>query len=138
MSFSRIFDDPMVPGAPYVIEDENGIREKIVNNEINLNLGCGDIRYRKFDNYFNCDMFRVHDLEVLLNLNSVFLPFKDNSIQHILLFAVVNHVDNPTKLLDEIHRILKIGGTLSVSSCTCTKKHNHEFEMVGTFRKVVA
>lgn len=38
------------------------------------------------------------------------LPFKDNSQDAIICIAVLEHVENPFKACEEIHRVLKPGG----------------------------
>ena len=41
-------------------------------------------------------------------------PFADESFDSVLLDNVLEHVSNPQPLLDEIHRVLKCGGTVLV------------------------
>lgn len=38
------------------------------------------------------------------------LPFKDNSLEAIICISVLEHVQNPIKACQEIHRVLKPGG----------------------------
>lgn len=40
------------------------------------------------------------------------LPFEDNSIEVILLFSVLEHVENPFDAASELYRVLKPGGKL--------------------------
>ena len=40
---------------------------------------------------------------------------EDNTIDVVLLYDILHGLDNPQKVLQELHRILKPGGTLSVS-----------------------
>jgi SAM-dependent methyltransferase len=40
------------------------------------------------------------------------LPFADNSKEAILCLAVLEHVENPIKAMDELYRVLKPGGKL--------------------------
>ena len=42
------------------------------------------------------------------------LPFDDNSQEAILCSAVLEHVENPFKAVEELHRVLKPGGYLFV------------------------
>ncbi len=42
------------------------------------------------------------------------LPFPDNSREAILCLAVLEHVENPIKAMEELHRVLKPGGKLLV------------------------
>lgn len=42
------------------------------------------------------------------------LPFEDNSREAILCLAVLEHVENPIKAMEELHRVLKPGGKLLI------------------------
>lgn len=42
------------------------------------------------------------------------LPFEDNSQEAILCIAVLEHVENPFKAVEELHRVLRPGGHLFV------------------------
>jgi len=53
------------------------------------------------------------DLKIDLNQS---LPLDNNSIDNIFLFNVIYIIKNPKKLLKEIHRVLKKGGRLFISS----------------------
>jgi len=99
----------------------NKIVEKNMNLEgLTLELGSTQkMSYHRFmdtskTRIFMADFVKGKDVSVLLNLECD-LPFKDNSIDNILLFAVIEHVYNPYKLLDETHRVLKRQGKLYLS-----------------------
>jgi SAM-dependent methyltransferase len=78
-----------------------------------LNLGCGnDIR----DDYENYDLFPVNDRVKKLDLNKLPLPFKNNSVNKILIHSVFHHLDiNKIQLMKELSRILKKNGQLVIS-----------------------
>lgn len=42
------------------------------------------------------------------------LPFPDGSVDHVYSFGVIHHAPYPGKIVHEIHRILKTGGTFTV------------------------
>ena len=42
------------------------------------------------------------------------LPFKDSSFDSIVMDNVIEHIENPKKLLSEISRVLKVGGVLII------------------------
>lgn len=68
-----------------------------------LNIGCGkDIR----PGYVNVDIIEHEGVDVCCDIEKV-LPFEDNSIDEILLYHVLEHIDNFDALLDEIWRIAK-------------------------------
>lgn len=73
-------------------------------NIIKLNLGCsGDLR----KGYVNLNK---RDLD----LNKIPYPYKDNSIDEIILRGVLHFVEKPVDVIIECHRILKEGGKLYV------------------------
>lgn len=71
---------------------------------INLGSGSSDIS----DHISNVDIF-VYD-SVNLTCDIAKLPFKDNSIDVIINIAVLEHVPDPEKVVNEIYRVLKVGG----------------------------
>lgn len=42
------------------------------------------------------------------------MPFADNSFERVLLLEVIEHIEETTMLLSEIHRVLKPGGVLCI------------------------
>lgn len=56
-------------------------------------------RARKLDKGGKYDKADVHNL-----------PYKDNSLDAVLAFDVIEHLDSPQKALNEIKRVLKRGG----------------------------
>jgi ubiquinone/menaquinone biosynthesis C-methylase UbiE len=56
---------------------------------------------------------------------------EDNTIDVVLLYDILHGLDNPQKVLQELHRILKPGGTLSVSD-----HHMEEEEILSIITKL--
>lgn len=73
---------------------------------INLGSGVSNIS----DKIFNVDIFAYPNVDLTCDI--VALPFNDESVDMILNIAVLEHVPNPEKVVDEIFRILKPGGTI--------------------------
>jgi len=71
-----------------------------------VNLGCG---YDLKDGYLNVDKVN-HDGVMFLDLNVYPWPFKDNSFFEVNASFILEHVSNPKMFLDEVVRILKVGG----------------------------
>jgi ubiquinone/menaquinone biosynthesis C-methylase UbiE len=42
------------------------------------------------------------------------LPFPDNTFDHVYSFGVIHHSPTPAKIVAEIHRVLKPGGTITI------------------------
>lgn len=68
-----------------------------------LNVGCGK-DYRS--GWVNLDIINVKK-DVEHNLNELPYPFKDNSFDEVLMSMVLEHLNNPIKVLKEIIRISK-------------------------------
>jgi len=80
------------------------------NQKIVVNLGCGKVR---IPDSIGVDRVMINDyVDVVHDLNVVPYPFRDNSIDEIHLYHVLEHLHDPIKKLEEIHRILKPGGIL--------------------------
>lgn len=77
-----------------------------------MNLGCGRTRIpgalgvdiTKIEDFVD----QVHDLDVLP------YPFEDNSVDEIHFYHVLEHLHEPVKKIEEMHRILRPGGILHI------------------------
>lgn len=92
-----------------------------------LNLGSGNDEKQGYLNY---------DREVDLNKK---LKFKDNSIEEVLLYHVLEHLNDPEFTIEELDRILKKDGVLKVklpinTVCFEHKRYRHGF---GYFYKLI-
>jgi len=89
-----------------------------------LNLGCG---VKVLDGYENYDMYPVNDKVEFLNLNKLPLPFKNDSVDEILLDNVLEHLGcSPYDFIKELYRILKKDGILKINLpvFACMVTHN--------------
>jgi len=78
-----------------------------------VNLGCGKYVLMGFENY---DMYPVSSDVKQIDLNILPLPFKNGSVDYILLSHVFEHLDvNRYEFMKDIHRILKTGGVIEIS-----------------------
>lgn len=85
---------------------------------IKLHLGCGN-RYIK--DAINVDIVNGPNVDKILDLNKLPWIWKDESIDGIYMFHLLEHFPDPKLILLECHRILKKGGFLHIvvphSSC---------------------
>ncbi len=76
-----------------------------------LNLGCGDF---KKEGYINSDISERTKPDILLNLDQIPYPFKNNVFDIIEADHVLEHLSEPFEVMKELHRILNTGGRLEI------------------------
>ncbi len=78
-----------------------------------LNLGCGK---KILPGYINVDNNPVlGDKRIVTHdLNRMPYPFKDNQFEEILMDHVLEHLENPLEVLQEVYRIGKDGCRVSI------------------------
>jgi len=81
------------------------------NKALKINLGAGtDIR----DGFINHDITQLSGIDVVHNLNSYPWPWEDNSVDEIIAIDVLEHVNDFLPAMEELHRIIKVGGVLNL------------------------
>ena len=81
--------------------------------KIKLNLGCGN-DYKK--GYVNVDASKEVSPDKVWNLEKSPLPFKNNSVDEILAYHVLEHLHNFIPLMHDIHRICKNGTRIHIKT----------------------
>jgi len=76
-----------------------------------LNLGCGDDIKEGFD---NVDVQKDKKLTKSFNFNKFPYPIKEESYDYILVKQVLEHLENPERVLIELHRICKPGAIIRI------------------------
>jgi predicted SAM-dependent methyltransferase len=85
-----------------------------------LNLGCGvDIK----EGWINLDSARLPGVDVVHDIETLPLPFRDEEFDEILAHDVLEHVEY-IPVLKDLCRILKKGGTLTIRVPHFTSKNN--------------
>ncbi|KPA13621.1 type 11 methyltransferase [Candidatus Magnetomorum sp. HK-1] len=90
------------------------------SNEMILDVGAGALAFKKFlktkfKRYISCDLNYKEKILIDFTANAINLPLKPESIDNILLSAVLEHTPEPVDILIEIHRVLKINGSLIIT-----------------------
>ena len=83
------------------------IDENIKDYKFILDLGCG---MNKIEGSIGVDKSFSSSADVIADI--YYLPFKENSIDLVIARFVLEHLDEPIKAFNEIHRVLKRGGRL--------------------------
>jgi SAM-dependent methyltransferase len=71
-----------------------------------LNLGCGEFRK---DGYVNVDYYSVSEPDVRHDLNRFPYPFDNDSFDFIESDHLMEHLENPFRVMRELHRIGRNG-----------------------------
>ena len=76
-----------------------------------LNLGCGD-DYK--EGWINLDIDRQQKADVYHNLKKFPYPFKNNYFDYILANHILEHLEKPLKVIEELARICKDNGIIHI------------------------
>ncbi len=76
-----------------------------------LNFGCGR---KMLKGYVNVDIQKHKNIDYSFDFNKFPYPLEDDRFSYILLDNVLEHLDNPAKVLDELYRISKKNGIIHI------------------------
>lgn len=80
-----------------------------------LDVGARRGRYNNlFPNKISIDIDEESNPDIVADAHN--LPFEENTFEIILCTEVLEHVDNPFKVAKELHRVLKPGGKLILTT----------------------
>jgi len=99
-----------------------------------LDLGCGDGRHRKVIEdagwtYIGCDIDKSRGGATIV-YDGKRLPFTDKSIDNVVIWQVLEHVNDPNATLHEIRRVLADGGSV-YGSVSCMEPFHDECMYYG-------
>jgi len=107
----------------YLLKFVKNEAEKIKNTESILDIGAGELRYKK---YFDHCKYISNDLCIgdkdwyfeKIDIKSTIynIPVGNNSFDNILCTQALEHIEFPEEAFKEFHRILKKGGKLILSA----------------------
>lgn len=76
--------------------------------------------------YVGCDMREGRGVDKILNMQNIDLP--SDSVDTVLSFDTLEHVEYPVKAMEEVYRILKPGGIAIISSVMNFRIHDHPYD----------
>jgi SAM-dependent methyltransferase len=76
-----------------------------------LDIGCGA---KKRPGAVGLDISADTDADVVHDLDAFPYPFDDASFDHVVMQDVIEHVAEPVRAVEELHRILRPGGRLQL------------------------
>jgi ubiquinone/menaquinone biosynthesis C-methylase UbiE len=131
--------------AGKIFLDEVGIKE----GDILLDFGCGEGHYtipsaklvgekgRVYaldkDGEVLDELMKIAKVESLENIEPIKtsgelkIPLEDDSVDVVLLYDVLHYMDERRELIDDIYRVMKLGGILSVYP----KHHSSDSPLMG-------
>jgi predicted SAM-dependent methyltransferase len=77
-----------------------------------LDLGCGS---SKREGFLGVDSLQLPGVDIVHNLTQFPYPFEDNSIEEIWMDNVLEHLPNPLRVMEELHRICKNGARVNIA-----------------------
>lgn len=108
-----------------VNESDLSLMEYISNGKSVLDAGCGDghiMRMLMSNGYdvtgVDIDTTQLEHQRGIVRGDCNCLPFKNGSFDMVFIVNVLHHVGTPSKLIEEISRVLKCRGTMYLSEVT--------------------
>ena len=86
--------------------------KQLPNDGLVLNLGAGTKKINK--NIINIDIDIFSHVDIVADAKN--LPFLDNSVDAVICEFMLEHVEDPEKIIAEMMRVLKTGGLVYVTT----------------------
>ena len=78
---------------------------------LKLNLACGQ---NKVEGFVGVDIAKTEVTDMIMDLEKYPWKFKDNSVEEIFCSHYIEHTTDLIKFMDELFRILKVGGKATI------------------------
>ena len=88
------------------------IKEKKTIEKIKIDIGCGS---KKRPGFIGIDFFESPDIDICRDVEKQGLPFADSSVLETRCYHVLEHLNNPILVINEIYRVLIPNGLLELS-----------------------
>ncbi len=76
-----------------------------------LDLGCGSA---KAPGAVGIDISSETDADIVHDLDTFPYPIEDNSFDHVLMQDVIEHLEEPIRVMEEVHRVLRPRGRVDL------------------------
>lgn len=116
----------------YLIADLNDAIVKFAKGDM-LDIGCGNKPYQPLFNnqisrYVGCDVIQSDKNMVDVICPATDLKFSDQQFDTVFSTQVIEHVEDPFKMLQEANRVLKNEGYIIVSAPFCWELHEQPYD----------
>jgi len=82
------------------------VKHNIFEGRLYLNLGSGNMRLHQ--DIINVDFIHYPNVDLVADISSI--PLVNECCDGVYIIGVLEHVENPCTVIDEVHRLLKPGG----------------------------
>lgn len=99
--------------------------QKIGPQNLVLDIGAKDTNYKQlihFKEYKTLDIVPSYRTDIVADVHEI--PIADSSVDLVLMIEVLEHCEDPKKVISEIYRILNPDGLLILSTRFLFPKHN--------------
>lgn len=76
-----------------------------------IDIGCGSSKKYGF---IGIDILDLQGVDIVHDLNAFPYPFNDNEVDEIWMDQVLEHLNEPIKVIEELHRICKNGASITI------------------------
>ncbi|AJF62702.1 MAG: hypothetical protein QT11_C0001G0560 [archaeon GW2011_AR20] len=130
----RIYTKPRITDDIYLHFSE--IRDHIKKYSdkvygITLDVGAGKSPFKNFfkdvTKYIRLDKFD-HNTKPDIIADASKIPLKNNSVDSVVCFQLLEHVQDPQRVIDEIYRVLKKNGTCLLTTHMATALHGEPYD----------
>jgi SAM-dependent methyltransferase len=91
--------------------DRRKSKLKSIAGITHIDLGCGK---EKDDGYFGIDRVQLPGVDLVLDLEIDKLPFAENSVDHVVTYHALEHLNSYEHIVNEVFRVLKPGAQFFV------------------------
>lgn len=86
-----------------------------MTEKLTLNIGCGRCKEPLIEGKeIRVDILDMPEVDVIWDLNKFPYPFEDNKFDKIIARDILEHLDDIFGVMEQLHRILKVGGTIYI------------------------
>ncbi len=130
----RIYTNPKITDDIYLHFSELRNAVKKYANEIKgvtLDIGAGKSPYRNFfknvTKYIRLDKFDYNNKpDIIADASKI--PLRNNSINSVVCFQLLEHVKEPQKIINEIYRVLKKNGVCLLTTHMAMVLHGEPYD----------
>ena len=87
-------------------------------DKIVLEIGCGlGFNSKHFKHYIGTDIaipLPNYLIFPFVQANAIYLPFKENAIDHFICISMLEHFESPLSILRELYRVSRYGGIIAI------------------------